>query len=178
MSKTACCTVLLVLTLFLLLPAAASAETKETPAARNSPPKSAKTSKAPSKLPIQSITLVNADEIAREVGKEASIKAQASKGTTRTSGKAQPGQQADGAVQEFHAVNAAPLADSSAGTYNAKRHKHSVLKNVHGSIYGATASGAGHTNTVDGAVGAGSKSGKFNIYVEGAHTHASTPTAH
>lgn len=179
MSKTACHSALLVVTLFLLLPATvASAETKKSSSAPSPVAESAKTTKAPSSLPIQSLTLVNADQMAREVAKEASTKAEAAKGAATKSGKGQTKQEASDGVMEFHSINSAPLSDSSAGTFHLKQRKNSMLKNFHGSVYGTAASGIGEANTVGGAAGAESKSGKFNIYVEGAHSHASTGTAH
>lgn len=179
MSKTACPTVLLGLTLFLLPPVAASAQAQKTPAHGPSISKSQKAAeKTPSKLPLQALTLVSTSEAARKAAEEATVKSQHTRGTSPPSSQAGSKQEADGGVLEFHADDSAPLADSAPGTFHAKDQKKSVLKNIHGSVYGAAASGVGQANAVNGAVGADSNNGKFNIYMEGGHSQASTGTPH
>jgi len=176
MSKTACPTVLLALILFLFLPAAASAQTVKPSAPDHSIPESRKTAeKTPSKLPLQALTLVSTSEAARKAAEEASLKEGIPKGKALTSDPPGSKQETDGGVLEFHANDSPPLSDSTTGTFHAKDQKKSVLKNIHGSIDGATASGVGRANAVDGAVGADSSNGKLNIYLEGGHSHASPP---
>ncbi|MGH7969194.1 MAG: hypothetical protein ACREIC_10760, partial [Limisphaerales bacterium] len=84
---------------------------------------------------------------------------------------------ANAAVMEFHPTDGA-APDSSKGTFQVKDRKKSVLKNIHGSAYGAAASGIGGANGESGAVGADSRGGKFNVYVEGEHAHDNTPNPH
>lgn len=176
MSKTACRTVLLVLAFFLVMPAAANAQTEKASRPQKSTSESSKTSKAPSKLPLQSLTLVSTTEAARKVAEEASAKAETTKTDTSILKGTKP--EADGAVIEFHAIDSSFARDSSKGTFETKSQKKSLLKNIHGSAYGATASDAGRASGEGGGIGADSGNGKFSIYVEGQHTHASTPAPH
>lgn len=178
MSKTACHSVLLVLAFFLLPPAVATAQGKEASAAQKSTSDSPKTSKTPSKQALQSITLVSTAEAVRKVAEEESAKVLTPKGATRGRSRAGAKQEVDGAVHEFRPVDGLPATDSFPGTFQAKSHKKSVLKNIHGKVYGATASEVGRANGEGGAVGADSSNGKFNIYVEGEHIHGNTPAPH
>ena len=177
MSKTPWQTVLLVLALFLVLPAAAVAQ-KEISSNPSPPkPKSVKPTKPQDKLPLQDVTLVSTAAAARKVAEEASARAQAPKAASKTSVKAESKQAADGAVLEFH-PESGPAGDSAKGGFQSKSGKKSVLKNIHGSAYGAAASAVGQANGEGGNVGADSSNGKLNIYVEGEHAHASTPAPH
>ncbi|MEJ2006563.1 MAG: hypothetical protein P8Z30_00145 [Acidobacteriota bacterium] len=179
MSKTACPTVLLGLMLFLLLPATTPAQTQKTSGPEYSTSQSRKSAeKTPSKLPLRALTLVSTSGAARKAAEEASRKSQTAKGTSRPSSQAGSKEEADRGVMEFHANDSAPLANSATGTFHAKGKEKPALKNIHGSVYGATASGIGKANAVDGAVGADSSNGKINIYVESGHSHAKTPNPH
>jgi len=178
MSKTPWQTVLLVTALFLLLPAAGAAQTEKTSHPQNSSPVSPKAAKASVKPPLRSVTLVNTAETARQVAREASARAQAPKAAARTSNKTTPQQEAEGAVLELHPAEVSPLAGTATGTVQTKSAKKSVLKNIHGSAYGAAASAMGQASGEGGDVGADSSNGKFNIYLEGEHAHASTPAPH
>jgi hypothetical protein len=178
MSITSRDTILLVLTLFLFLPVAATAQVKKTSNPQSSTSEKPKAAKTPSTLPLQSVTLVSTAEAVRKVAEEASAKGQTAKRPAETWNHARSKPGADGAVLEFHPTDSSVLADSAAGTVQAKSEKKSVLKNIHGSAYGATASGAGRADGEGGAVGADSRNGKFNIYVEGEHAHADTPAPH
>lgn len=178
MSKTAFHSVLLVLAFFLLLPAVAMAQGKKPSAAQKSISDNPKSSEILSKQALQSITLVSTAEAVRKVAEEESAKILTPKGATRGPNRAGAKQEADGAVHEFRPVDGLPATDSFPGTFQAKSHKKSVLKNIHGKAYGATASEVGGENGEGGAVGADSSNGKFNIYVEGEHIHGSTPVPH
>jgi len=178
MSKTPWQTVVLVTALFLFLPAAAAAQKEKPSGPQKATSENSKAAKSPGRLPLQSVTLVNTDEAARKVAEEASARAQTPKGAARTSNKTAPQQEADGAVLEFRPTEGSPMADPAPGTVQTKSSKKSVLKNIHGSAYGAAASAVGQANGEGGAVGADSSNGKFNIYVEGEHAHASTPAPH
>ena len=178
MSKTPWQTVVLVAALFLLWPAAAAAQEEKPSGPQKATSENSKAAKSTGRLPLQSVTLVNTAEAARKVAEEASAKTQTPKGATRDASKAGPKQETDGAVLEFRPAEGLPAADSASGTVQAKSSKKSVLKNIHGSAYGAAASAVGQADGEGGAVGADSSNGKFNIYVEGEHAHASTPAPH
>lgn len=177
MSKTPWQTMLLVLALFLVLPSAAAAQKEKSSNVPPPNPKSVKSIKPQSNPPLQDLTLVSTAAAVRKVAEEASARAQSPKAASKTSVKAKSKQVADGAVLEFHPENS-PTGDSTKGGFQTKGRKKSVLKNIHGSAYGAAASAVGQANGEGGAVGADSSNGKLNIYIEGEHTHASTPAPH
>jgi hypothetical protein len=176
MSKTPWHIALFVLAMFLLMPAASAQEGKPSDL-HPSNSKNAKNAKPEVKPSLQSVTLVSSDEVARKVAEEVSAKAQASKTSPKQSKQAEASKATDGAVLEFRPTDGPP-AESGKGTFEVKNRKKSVLKSVHGSVYGATASEAGGANGEGGAVGAASGNGKFGVYVEGEHTHSATPIPH
>ena len=179
MSKTPWKTVLVVLALFLVLPAAATAQQEKPSGSHPSDSQNSKSVKAPDKLPLQSVTLVSTDDAARKAAEEARARLQRLKSTSETAKHEGDKGAANAAVLEFHPTDGAPPADSSKGTFQVKDgKKKKVLKNIHGSAYGATASGFGRANGEGGAVGADSRGGKFNVYVEGEHAHDNTPNPH
>jgi len=179
MSKTPWQTVLVVLALFLLLPPAATAQDGKPSHAQPSDSQNAKAAKAPGMPPLRSVTLVNTTEAARKVAEEESARKQLEKASAPAAKHSESGKAAGGAVLEFHPTDGTPAADSSQGTFQVKDSKKKpALKNIHGSAYGAAASGVGRANGEGGAVGADSRGGKFNVYVEGEHTHDSTPGPH
>lgn len=178
MSKTPWQTMLVVLALFLLLPPAATAQEEKPSHPHPSDSQNAKAVKAPGKLPLRSVTLVNTTEAARKVAEEESARAQGPKAASKTAKHKGDKEAAGAAVLEFHPTDENPATDSSKGTFQVKGHKKSILKNIHGSAYGATASGVGRANGEGGAVGAESRGGSVNVYVEGEHTHGSTPGPH
>lgn len=177
MSKTPWQTTLVLLALFLLLPPAATAQ-QEKPSPHSSDSKDAKAVKEPGKLPLRSVTLVNTTEAARKAAEEERARNQNPHAASKATKQASDKEAASAAVLEFHPAEEAPAADSSKGTFKVKNRKKSVLKSIHGSAYGATASGSGRAGGEGGAVGADSRGGKFNVYVEGEHTHGSTPGPH
>lgn len=166
-----------VLALFLVLPSAATAQKAKSSNAPPANPKSVNSTKSQKKLPLQDVTLVSTAAAVRKVAEEASSRAQAPKAASKASVKPKSKQVADGAVLEFH-PESNPAGDSTKGGFQKKSGKKSVLKNIHGSAYGAAASAVGQANGEGGAVGADSSNGKLNIYIEGEHTHASTPAPH
>jgi hypothetical protein len=178
MSKTTWQTVLLVMALFLLLPAAGAAQGEKSSSPQKSASTDSKALKAPGQPPLQSVTLVNTAEAARQVAKEASARAQAPKAASTTSNKTAPQPEAGGAVLELHPADLSDLAETETRAVQTKSPKKSVLKNIHGSAYGAAVSQVGQANGEGGDVGADSSNGKFNIYLEGEHAHASTPAPH
>jgi hypothetical protein len=178
MSKSIWQTVLLVPLLFLLLPHAATAQEKKSDSPQPSDSNSAKAAKPASTLPLQSVTLVSTEEAARKAAEEVRARAQSGKTDPKTSKQAEAGKAAEGAVLEFHSADRMPGAAVAKGGFQEKDNKKPVLKNIHGSAYGAAVSATGSANSEGGAVGADSRSGKVNIYVEGERTHASTPVPH
>jgi hypothetical protein len=179
MSKTPWQAVLVVLALFLFLPSAATAQEEKPSHPQPSGSQNAKAAKAPGMPPLRSVTLVNTTEAARKVAAEESARRQLKKDVALTPKQPQSGKTADGAVLEFQPTDGTPATNSSQGTFQVKDSKKKpLLKNIHGSAYGAAASGVGRANGEAGAVGADSRGGKFNVYVEGEHTHDSTPGPH
>jgi hypothetical protein len=178
MSKTPWHIALFVLAMFLLLPLAATAQVEKSSNKADTDPENAKAVKASRKQSLQSVTLPSTAEAVRKVAEQASAKALAPGAAPKAS--KQPGTDGatDGAVLEFHPANGPPTAGLESGTFQVKGRKKSVLKNIHGSAYGAAASAAGRASDEGGAVGADSGNGKFNVYVEGEHAHTSTPAPH
>jgi hypothetical protein len=177
MSKTPWQIALLVLAMFLLMPAGAFAQEAKNSNHPPSIPKNTKAVKPAAKPSLKSVTLVSSDAIARKVAEEESASAQASKTDSKHSKQAEASKSPDSAVLEFHPTDSPPV-QSGKGTLQVKNRKKSVLKNVHGSVYGATASSAGGAQGEGGAVGAESGNGRLGVYVEGQTNHANTPVPH
>lgn len=178
MSRTAWQIVLLVLVMFVILPPAANSQESKTASPRATDSQSAKAAKPAAQLPLQSVTLVSTEEAARKAAEEMRVKAQTSKTPSKASKEAEAGNAADGAVLEFHPTDSLPGKVAVKGGFQQKDQSKPVLKSIHGSAYGAAASAAGRANGEGGDVGAQSRGGKINIYVEGERTHASTPFPH
>lgn len=178
MSKTSWHIALFVLAMFLLLPVAASAQEQKSSNTQAIPSEGTRSAKAPSNLPLQSLTLISIDHDVRTVAEEASARSKGSKTTAQAPAPKGSGPAAEGAVLEFKPTDNGMATASDPGTVQVKTRKKSVLKNIHGSAYGATASALGNANTESGAVGADSGNGKFNVYVEGEHSQANTPAPH
>jgi len=177
MSKTPWHAALFVLAIFLLLPAASNAQAEKPSTQNNAVQKRTKAAKAPAKLDLQSVTLVSTEAAARKVAEEASARAQEPKAALQTPKQAASQQGAEGAVHEFHPEDD-PAINSAAATFHVKDHKKSLLKNIHGSAYGAAASQIGQASGEAGNVGADSGNGKFHVYMEGGHSHTNTPVPH
>lgn len=160
----------------LLLPLGSKAQTEKSSSKPEAAHKSAKAVTAPARPPLQSITLQTTAEATRKVAEEASAKSLAAKAPVKTPTQAGTRGAPGDAVLEFHPTATPPAAGS--GDFKEKDKKNSVLKNIHGSAYGAAASAAGSASGEGGAVGADSRSGKVNIYVEGGHAQTSTPVPH
>ena len=179
MSKTPWQTVFVFPALFLLLPPGAGAQQAKDPGPRPSDSKkTSKAAKAPDKVPLRSVTLVNTTDAARKVAEEEIARKQMEKESPLAGKQQEPGKGAGSAVLEFHATESTPAADSSRATVQEKGRKKPALKNIHGSAYGGAASGIGRANGEGGAVGADSRGGKLNVYVEGGHTQGTTPGPH
>jgi hypothetical protein len=177
MSKTASYTVLLALALMVFVPGASPQEKSPAqPGDRGS--KQAQAAKVPDEISLRSLTLPSTSEAAREAAEDANAKAQISKTTGRTPDPSKSTRASDGAILEFRPADGVPEKAAEAGTFKAKDHKKALLKNIHGSAYGISASAPGAANDEGGAVGADSASGKMNIYVEGEHVHSNTPGPH
>lgn len=178
MSKTPWQTMLAVLASFILLSAAAIAQQEKPSGPRPPDLQNSKDVRAPGKLPLQSVTLVDTKAAARKVAEEESAKVQGSRAASGTAKHQVDKAAANPAVLEFHPTRGTPAADTSKGILQAKNKKKPGLKNIHGSAYGAAVSGMGGANAESGAVGADSRSGKFNVFVEGEHAHDNTPPSH
>lgn len=178
MSRTPWQTVLLVLALFLFLSPVATAQQHKTAGADATDSKSANAAKPAAQLPLQSVTLVSTEEAARNAAEEVRARAQSNETSHETPKQAEASNPAAGAVLEFHPTDSLLGKDLAKGGFQQKDQDKSVLKDIHGSAYGAAASAAGRANGEGGDVGAESRGGKVNIYVEGEHTHTSTPVPH
>lgn len=178
MSRTPWQTVLLAPVMFVFLSPAATSQEPKTASSRATDSQNVKAAKPAARQPLQSVTLVSTEEAARKAAEEMRAKAQTSKTPSKASKEAEAGNTADGAVLEFHPTDSLPGKVAVKGGIQQKGASKSVLKNIHGSAYGAAASAAGRANGEAGDVGAQSRGGKINIYVEGERTHASTPVPH
>lgn len=178
MSRTPWQTTLLALALLVFVSPAATAQEQKTASPHATHSKNAQAAKPAAQLPLQSVTLVSTEEAARKAAEEMRAKAQTSKTPSKASKEAEAGNTADGAVLEFHPTDSLPGKVAVKGGVQEKGGSKPVLKNIHGSAYGAAASAAGRANDEGGDVGAQSRGGKINIYVEGERTHASTPVPH
>jgi hypothetical protein len=153
----------------LWLPAAASAQTKaQAPSPAASKTQTKQDSKAPSKLPLKDLGVISTAEAAREAAK-----AKAQGPATSQSGPADVN-----GVLEFQAVKSESSSDSPSKDARLKDHKKPLLKDFHGSVYGAAAGQGSGGRTAAGEAGASSKSGKLNVYVEGEHSQANSPGSH
>ncbi|HET9177928.1 MAG TPA: hypothetical protein VFQ24_06180 [Terriglobia bacterium] len=178
MSRTYWKTALLVLVMCVSLSPAATAQEQKTASPHAADSQSGKAVKPAANLPLQSVTLVSTEEAARRAAEEVRARAQTSKLSSEPSKEGAASKAAEGAVLEFHPTDSLPAKDAVKGRVQQKDQSKSVLKNIHGSAYGAAASAAGRANGEGGDVGAESRGGKINIYVEGERTHASTPAPH
>lgn len=178
MSKMLRYTTLLVLASFAFLSASAAAQVKKPSKPQSAMSKTSKAAKASTKPPLQSLELVSPDKLAQSVAEEESTKARTTKTRAGVANPAGLNQNADGAVLEFRPAGNSPFSNPPSGGVEAKTGKKSLLKNIHGSVYGAAIPQAGQANAEGGAVGADSKSGNLSIFVRGEHAHASTPAPH
>lgn len=178
MSRTPWQTVLLAPVMFAFLSPAATAQEPKTASPHATDSKSAKAEKPAAQLPLQSVTLVSTEEAARKAAEEMRAKARTNQTPSKASKEAEAGNTADGAVLEFHPTGSLPGKDAVKGGVQEKDRSKPVLKSIHGSAYGVVASAAGRADGEGGEVGAESRGGKINIYVEGERTHASTPVPH
>jgi len=164
----------------LWLPAAAAAQTK----AQAPPPASSKTpaqeaSKAPTKLPLKDVGVISTAEAAREAAEAAHKAAQATKAKApQGQATSKSGQAEESGVMEFQPVKSDSSADSPFKDAHLKDHQKPLLKDFHGSVYGAAAGQGAAERTAAGAAGASSGNGKLNVFVEGQHSQANNPGPH
>ena len=121
------------------------------------------------KLNLSEVTRVSTDEAARKAAAEA----------TKDKSKNQvPDRTADGtedAVSEFKpASQEADLGSKSPPTVSAKP----ARKNIHGTVSGSLDPATPGNHQTTAAVGAKSKGGKLNVYVETERTRSTTQAAH
>ncbi len=140
-----------VLATFLLLPLAANAQAEKSSSKKSDVPESPKVVKTPAKPPLQSVTLPSTAEAVSKVAEEASAKSLAAKAAGKTSSQSGTSGAPGDAVLEFHPTATTPAAGS--GDFKEKDNKNSVLKNIHGSAYGAAASAAGSASAEGGPSG-------------------------
>ncbi|MGH9432107.1 MAG: hypothetical protein ACRD3T_11245 [Terriglobia bacterium] len=82
---------------------------------------------------------------------------------------------AEAGVVELQPVASGSLAGDKPLVTPSKSSKGSLLKNVHGEVYGSTGAGVAGNNAEGGAVGATSKGGKTSIYVQTDHSQGTLP---
>lgn len=131
------------------------------PAARE--PAAPKSEKKPA---LAEITRVSTAEAARSAAKEQA---------KQCAGEGSPEESAEPAVTELQPV--AQDADASSGAVVAPTHesKKSVLKNIHGTVYGSRGARHKGDQRAGAAVGASSKGGKTSIYVETERSRETVP---
>jgi hypothetical protein len=111
---------------------------------------------AEKKPKLLNATRVSTDAAARAAAQDATKKAAQNKTADNIE---------DTGVVEFRAADN-EFTSSSTGVVTQKTAQKGILKNIHGSAYGAMDAKNHGTNAEGGAVGASSKSGKSAIYVE------------
>ncbi|HUY13053.1 MAG TPA: hypothetical protein VMX16_05375 [Terriglobia bacterium] len=77
---------------------------------------------------------------------------------------------ANSGVVELQSAAPGSLSGGGPLVVPTKDSKDSLLKNIHGDVYGSTAAGVAGNNAEDGAVGATSKGGKTSVYVQTDHS--------
>ncbi|HUZ45053.1 MAG TPA: hypothetical protein VMW54_00300 [Terriglobia bacterium] len=130
-----------------------------------------KTPKTSAKLPLKDITLVSTSKAAREAAKKTNAKAPGKSAS-------KSGQVAGDGVMEFRPAGPESSASSDSGTVQMKDGKKPRLKDVHGTIYGATGAQGIAGNSTSGAIGAAARGGRFNVFVEGQNSQVSNPAPH
>ena len=148
--------------------AAAAQATALAPGPAASKTQTKQDSKAPAKLPLKDLGVVSTAQAAREAAK------------AKEQGPASsPSRPADvNGVLEFQAVKSESSSDAPSKDARLKDRKKPLLKDFHGSVYGAAAGQGSGGRTAAGDAGASSKSGKLNVYVEGEHAQANSPGSH
>lgn len=157
----------------LWLPAAASAQTK-TQAAHpdSSHPQAERASKPPAALPLKDLGGISTDEAARQAARQMAVKTK-SKAQSQTSSNS--GKPDAGAVLEFRVVKNNAPSDTASKDIHPKNQRKALLKDIHGTIYGASGGQGTAGHTTGAAAGASSGNGKLNIFVDGQHTQANNP---
>ena len=117
-------------------------------------------------MPLNELTLVSTSKAARQAAKAAKEKSQ-DRGTSKS-------READGSgILELQPAKPDGLAKSTSGDAHQKSQKGHLLKDVHGSVYGATAGPGATDHATAGDVGARSRNGKVNVFVETEHSRTS-----
>jgi hypothetical protein len=116
------------------------------------------------------LTLINVPRVSTE----AAIRGAAQQSAKKASGDITSGQPEQGQVLEFRAVDS-ENAISSASAATQKKTQKGLLKNVHGTAYGAAGAKNPATKAEGAAVGASSKSSKTAIYVQTGNAQTSPP---
>lgn len=140
--------------------------TPQEPSHKNSEPSKAQASKPDQKPALAEVTRVSTDEAAHSAARK---KAEGNAGSETSD------QPADSAVTEFHPAARTSGASSEADAGPSKGPKRSLTKNLHGTVYGARGTGHDGDHKAGASVGASSKSGKTNIYVETNRSRESSP---
>jgi hypothetical protein len=155
----------------LLLPVSAAGQAKSQAAKpANLAAPNAKAPKARGKLPLNDLTFVSTAQEARDAAKaSATKKSEKSAAAPRPSKSHESGNLG---VVELQPARVGASTGSESGAVHPNHQKKSVLKNVHGTVYGSEGAAGQAT---DGAVGASSRNGKSHIFIEGQHANSPTP---
>jgi cytoskeletal protein RodZ len=101
----------------------------------------------------------------------------AAKQKVTATGEQEPRAPEDSAVTEFRPVPPGQANDGRqpAPTNSGQKAESGPLKDVHGSVYGASGTANSSVRTTGAAAGASSKSGKTSVYIEGRRARESSP---
>lgn len=128
--------------------------------------------KAPATETTQRITLLDATRVSTAGALKATAQAKEADPTARSHQALEgivgtmPAASADSAVVELRPAAPRGVTGGKPVVAASKDSKDSLLKNIHGDLYGSTAAGIAGNNAEGGAVGATSKGGKTSIYVQ------------
>lgn len=148
------------------LPILGRAQTKRAAQPNTTKAQAAKQSPTAPKLPLKDLDLISTTQAARE----------ATKGKGQSTAKS--GQSPAGAILEFHPVKSGSTSDSPSKDAHLKNSKKPLLKDFHGSVYGAAAGQGAEGSTAAGDVGASSGNGELNVFIKGQHSQTSNPGTH
>ncbi|MGH9453178.1 MAG: hypothetical protein ACRD2O_04320, partial [Terriglobia bacterium] len=139
------------------------------------------TQKSPGPEITRTITLLDATRVstagalkATAQAKEADLAAKSHQALEGIVSK-KPTPTADSAVVELQPAAPASVDGGKPVVAPSRDSKDSLLKNIHGELYGSTAAGIGGKNAEGGAAGATTKGGKTSIYVQSDHTQGPLP---
>ncbi len=138
------------------------------------------TPKTPSRKIAPKITLLDATRVSTAGALKAAAAAKQPDPTAKSHNllegvAASKPSDANSGVVELQSAAPGSLAADKPWVERRTDSKDSLLKNIHGDVYGSTAAGVAGNNAEDGAVGATSKGGKTSVYVQTDHSQGPLP---